>query len=168
MIQITCEICMDLIPLVQDGVAAGDSVSAVEQHIQSCPQCRAMWEGQIPHSADSGRILEKVRHRTRVFMGIVLMFGIFFGLSLTAGSGLFLDSLSMPVIHRLLPVPLEIPVSYPVPSLCHPSGHKCSQNVPGDGAFGPGLPPAVVCAVCSLCGHRDGDRRPAAHRIPKD
>ena len=24
MIQITCEICMDLIPLVQDGVAAGD------------------------------------------------------------------------------------------------------------------------------------------------
>lgn len=42
MIQITCEICMDLIPLVQDGVAAGDSVSAVEQHIQSCPQCRAM------------------------------------------------------------------------------------------------------------------------------
>lgn len=31
MIQITCEICMDLIPLVQDGVAAGDSVSAVEQ-----------------------------------------------------------------------------------------------------------------------------------------
>ena len=61
MIQITCEICMDLIPLVQDGVAAGDSVSAVEQHIQSCPQCRAMWEGQIPHSADSGRILEKVR-----------------------------------------------------------------------------------------------------------
>ena len=46
MIQITCEICMDLIPLVQDGVAAGDSVSAVEQHIQSCPQCRAMWEGR--------------------------------------------------------------------------------------------------------------------------
>ena len=101
MIQITCEICMDLIPLVQDGVAAGDSVSAVEQHIQSCPQCRAMWEGQIPHSADSGRILEKVRHRTRVFMGMVLMFGIFFGLSLTAGSGLFLNSLIMPVIGSI-------------------------------------------------------------------
>ena len=30
MIQITCEICMDLIPLVQDGVAAADSISAVE------------------------------------------------------------------------------------------------------------------------------------------
>ena len=101
MIQITCEICMDLIPLVQDGVAAGDSVSAVEQHIQSCPQCRAMWEGQIPHSADSGRILEKVRHRTRVFMGIVLMFGIFFGLSLTAGSGQFLNSLIMPEIGSI-------------------------------------------------------------------
>ena len=29
MIQITCEICKDLIPLVQDGVASGDSASAV-------------------------------------------------------------------------------------------------------------------------------------------
>ena len=34
MIQITCEICKDLIPLVQDGVASGDSASAVERHIQ--------------------------------------------------------------------------------------------------------------------------------------
>ncbi len=101
MIQITCEICMDLIPLVQDGVAAADSVSAVEQHIQSCPRCRAMWEGQIPRPADSGRILEKVRHRSRVFMGMVLMFGVFFGLSLTASSGLFLNSLIMPVIGSI-------------------------------------------------------------------
>ena len=61
MIQITCEICKDLIPLVQDGVASGDSASAVERHIQSCPQCRVMWEGQIPRPADSSRILEEVR-----------------------------------------------------------------------------------------------------------
>lgn len=94
MVQITCEICKDLIPLVQDGVAAADSVSAVERHIQSCPQCRAMWEGQIPYPADSGRILKRLRRRT----GMVLMFGVFFGLSLTAGSGLFLNSLIMPVI----------------------------------------------------------------------
>ena len=61
------------------------------------------------------------------------MFGIFFGLSLTAGSGLFHEQPyhACDRLHRLLPVPLEIPVSYPVPSLCHPSGHKCSQNVPG-------------------------------------
>lgn len=101
MIQITCEICMDLIPLVQDGVATADSISAVEHHIQICPQCRAIWEGQIPRPADSGQILEKVRHRARVFMGMVLMFGVFFGLSLTASSGLFLNSLIMPVIGSI-------------------------------------------------------------------
>lgn len=101
MIQITCEICKDLIPLVQDGVASGDSASAVERHIQSCPQCRVMWEGQIPRPADSSRILEKVRHRARVFMGMVLMFGVFFGLSLTASSGLFLNSLIMPAIGAI-------------------------------------------------------------------
>lgn len=97
MIQITCEICMDLIPLVQDGVAAGDSV----WHIQSCPQCRAMWEGQIPYPADSGRILKSLRRRAQAFMGMVLMFGIFFGLSLTASSGLFLNSLIMPAIGAI-------------------------------------------------------------------
>ena len=101
MIQITCEICMDLIPLVQDGVAAEDSVFAVEQHIKNCPQCRAIWEGQIPHPADSGRLLEKFQYRTRVFMWMVLMFGVFFGLSLTASSGLFLNSLIMPVIGSI-------------------------------------------------------------------
>ena len=48
MIQITCEICMDLIPLVQDGVAAGDSVSAVEQHIKAAPSAERCGRGRSP------------------------------------------------------------------------------------------------------------------------
>lgn len=132
MIQITCEICMDLIPLVQDGVAAGDSVSAVEQHIQSCPQCRAMWEGQIPHSADSGPDPGEGPAQDPCFYGD----GADVWDILRAEPDRRQRAVSeQPYhacdrLHRLLPVPLEIPVSYPVPSLCHPSGHKCSQNVP--------------------------------------
>ena len=34
--EITCDVCMDLIPLVQDGVASQDSVLAVENHIKNC------------------------------------------------------------------------------------------------------------------------------------
>lgn len=152
MIQITCEICKDLIPLVQDGVASGTAPPQWSRHIQSCPQCRVMWEGQIPRPADSSRILEKVRHRARVFMGMVLMFGVFFGLSLTASSRAVSEQSDHACDrrHRLLPVSLEVPVSYPVPSLCRASGHKRDRSVPRCGASGPGLPPAVVCAVRGL------------------
>ena len=30
--EISCDVCMDLIPLVQDGIASEDSREAVEQH----------------------------------------------------------------------------------------------------------------------------------------
>ena len=98
MIKITCDMCMDLMPLVQDGVASEDSIVAVEQHIKTCPECKSMFEGQVPISFDSSIIIKKIQRKIRLFMGMVLMFGVFFGLSLTASSELFLNSLIMPVI----------------------------------------------------------------------
>ena len=40
--EITCGLCMDLIPLVQDGIASGESRDAVERHVQSCAACRKL------------------------------------------------------------------------------------------------------------------------------
>ena len=37
--EITCDICMDLMPLVQDGIASEDSRNAVEEHVKRCEQC---------------------------------------------------------------------------------------------------------------------------------
>ena len=56
--EITCDMCMDLMPLVQDGVASEDSVLAVEGHIQKCPKCKAMFEGElhVPSSQDLLRV----------------------------------------------------------------------------------------------------------------
>ena len=44
MIKITCDMCMDLMPLVQDGVASEDSIAAVEQHIKTCSECKSVFE----------------------------------------------------------------------------------------------------------------------------
>ena len=98
MIKITCDICIDLMPLVQDDVASEDSNRAVEEHLKLCPTCRSMFEGPIPSPSDSSQILKKIQQKTRVFVGMVLMFGVFFGISITASSELFLNSLIMPVI----------------------------------------------------------------------
>jgi len=96
--KITCDVCMDLIPLVQDGVASQDSMLAVENHTKNCPKCSAIFEGQIPITNDGKEVLKKMKKKAQVFTGLLLMFGILFGLSLTATSELFLNSLIMPIL----------------------------------------------------------------------
>ena len=98
MTEITCEMCMDLMPLVHDGVASSDSIAAVEHHIRSCPECAALFEGQLPQPSNRDRLLKKLQKEAKIFSSMVLMFGIFYGLMLTAGSGLFYNILIMPAI----------------------------------------------------------------------
>lgn len=98
MTKLTCDICIDLMPLVQDGVASNDSVAAVEEHLKHCPECRALYEGQIPQPSDSSQLLKRIQQKLQIFIGMILMFGVFFGLSLTASSEQFLNVWIMPVI----------------------------------------------------------------------
>lgn len=95
--EISCEICMDLIPLVRDGVASDDSQKAVQHHIEGCEVCRQFWEADIP--PENGQAsLKKVQGKIRLFCAMVLMFGILWGISLTASSGLFYNIVIMPVL----------------------------------------------------------------------
>ena len=99
--KITCDICMDLMPLVQDNVASEDSVNAVKQHLENCPECRAMFEGEVPLHSDKNEIIRKVQRKFHTFLIMILMFGIFFGLSLTATSEQFLIVVIMPVLGAI-------------------------------------------------------------------
>lgn len=90
--------CIDLMPLVQDGVASEDSRNAVLQHLQGCPDCRALYEGEVPAPSNTKEILTKVQRKARIFSAMIMMFGIFYGLILTAGNGIFMNVLIMPII----------------------------------------------------------------------
>ena len=96
--KISCDICIDLMPLVQDGVASSDSRNAVVRHLQECPDCRALYEGEIPTPSNTKEILSKVTRRAQVFSAMIMMFGIFYGLMLTAGNGIFMNVIIMPII----------------------------------------------------------------------
>lgn len=98
MMEITCDMCMDLMPLVHDGVASADSVAAVERHIRSCPDCRTLYEGERPAPKDNSALLKKLTNQIRLFLTMVLMFGVLFGLMLTAGNGIFYNAVIMPLI----------------------------------------------------------------------
>ena len=99
--KISCDMCMDLMPLVQDGVASEDSRAAVLRHLEECPACKALFEGELPVPSDTKRILDRVRRKAQIFSAMVMMFGIFYGLMLTADEGLFYNVLIMPVIGAI-------------------------------------------------------------------
>lgn len=99
---ISCEVCMDLIPLVQDGVASGASKKAVEAHLAACPACRAVFSGTMPPpEPDSAQLLRRIQHRLKTTSVVLLCFGLFFGVSLTAGEDEFYNSLIMPIMGIL-------------------------------------------------------------------
>ena len=98
---ISCEICMDLIPLVNDGVASTDSTDAVLEHIRSCENCRKMYNVNSQAHTNADVTINKILKKTRLFICALMMFCIFMGFGLTAGDGMFYNSIIMPVIGSL-------------------------------------------------------------------
>lgn len=115
--EITCDLCMDLMPLVKDGIASEDSKKAVEQHIKICDTCRALNDGQTPPVVDTTQAFHKFKRKIQLFSTMLMMFGIFFGLGLTAGSEMFYNSLIMPIIGTLGYIIFRWRALYTVPIL---------------------------------------------------
>jgi len=101
MSEISCEICMDLMPLVRDGLASEDSRNAVLSHVGHCESCRSLFEELPIQPSVPNKAIDRIGNKIRFYLLVLLMFGIFFGLSLTGGSDLFYNSLVMPIIGVL-------------------------------------------------------------------
>ncbi len=75
--ELPCDVCRDLIPLVQDGAASDASVRLVAQHIAHCPDCLAFWQaGAPPQTPDDDRVLPKIHRRLRLLQGAALVLGV--------------------------------------------------------------------------------------------
>lgn len=131
MTDITCQICMDLMPLVQDGIASDDSCQALRRHIKGCPACRALFHGEPPASGSQDALWQKalgqIKRKLRLFSVMALMCGMFLGLSLTGSSGMFYNTLIMPAIgiigyclfrwRALYAIPILLLVLHPLANL---------------------------------------------------
>lgn len=98
--KITCDVCRDLLPLVKDGVASADSEEAVRQHIGGCAECEMLFDGKLVPAiepSESPKALLKVKRWLSWLYTALMLLGIYFGLSLTAGDDLFFNCLIMPV-----------------------------------------------------------------------
>lgn len=115
--KISCDLCMDLIPLVHDGVASRDSMQAVQDHIRLCPHCRLLFDGELPVPPNPQKTLLQLQNKLRLFSAMLLMFGMFWGLTLTAKDSLFYNTLIMPAVGFVGYHLFHIKALYWVPAL---------------------------------------------------
>lgn len=92
MYEISCDMCMDLMPLVRDGVASPDSVAAVEGHIAMCDSCRECCEGEEIPETDGKKAfstaIRRVKKISAAIVGLLVLAGIFLCERVLQGSSL--------------------------------------------------------------------------------
>lgn len=108
--RISCQVCLDLIPLVRDDVASEDSRALVLAHAEDCESCRAaLTASGEPASesepeklpADDRRILQRLR-RSLLTLGLALLgAGLLAGIFFTNSQNVFYNLLIMPAAGAL-------------------------------------------------------------------
>lgn len=100
--KITCGVCRDLLPLVKDGVANADSEELVLAHIAECSECAELFDGKtVPEPSEPPKVLLRAKRWLTSVYAMLMLFGLYFGLSLTAGNGVFFNCLIMPIVGVL-------------------------------------------------------------------
>lgn len=103
MSKISCSTCLDLMPLVVDGVSSEDSKKLVEDHIEKCDKCRIVYTepNQINLdniNLDDNKVLRRVKQKLYSLAGLVLILGTIAGLSLSDSQSFFYNFLIMPLL----------------------------------------------------------------------
>lgn len=100
MYKITCSTCLDLMPLVKDGIASEDSCNLVNEHLANCKHCSSMFEENITDDAtmDEIAVLGKIKKQILWLFSGIMLAGTLLGLVLSDGMGMFYNVLIMPMI----------------------------------------------------------------------
>lgn len=98
--KISCDTCMDLIPLVKDDIASGDSGLLVEEHIKTCETCRLIYIGeeQLESQIDDKIIVSKIKKQLSYYLIVLILLGSVLGMMLTNSMNMFYNALIMPAI----------------------------------------------------------------------
>lgn len=99
---IDCDICMDLIPLVKDGVASKNSQKAVEEHLKECSICRESFNEFSENPIfDDKKTLKKIKKQLNLALFLIIVFSVLFGVGLTMSENMFYNIIIMPTIGAI-------------------------------------------------------------------
>ena len=101
--KISCNVCLDLMPLVKDGVSSEDSKKLVEEHLLECEACRHIYS-QFKYTEvedleiDNNKVLGKIKKKLYSLAGLVLIVGSIIGVNLNNSENIFYNFLIMPLL----------------------------------------------------------------------
>ncbi len=103
---ISCDIILDLIPLVKDGVASEDSEKIVNEHIKSCNSCKEEFEAfedicSERKSINDKKIIYNIKKNIFITQIFILVIGTITGIALTNSMAMFYNLIIMPLIGGL-------------------------------------------------------------------
>lgn len=110
MYEISCQMCMDLMPLVRDGVAGEDSTKAVQTHLAQCPDCRALYENGAPENTGEkalAQTMKRIKLMWGLLVGGLLLLGIILCESVMQGSSMVFCLVAW-IISKLLKVTFSL------------------------------------------------------------
>jgi hypothetical protein len=90
-LNISCDIILDLIPLVKDRVASEDSINLVSEHLKSCESCKLEFESHtlpIRTEFDDKRVVSAIKKKLFLATSALLLVGAFIGMALNKNSPL--------------------------------------------------------------------------------
>lgn len=88
-LNISCDVILDLIPLVKDNVASEDSIKLVTEHIKSCESCKLeLGRHTLPIQTelDDKRVVSSIKKKLFLVMSALLFIGAFIGMALNKNS----------------------------------------------------------------------------------
>lgn len=99
--KISCDVCMDLMPLVIDGIASDDTIYAVTEHIKTCDNCKAFYNKPTIPEMDDVKVVSKLKKQVNNFMVLVVIITTMFGASITGTELVFYNIVLMPIVGGL-------------------------------------------------------------------
>lgn len=87
--KVSCEVILDLIPLVKDNVASEDSVNLVMEHLKSCESCKLEFEDQALQAqteVNDKRVISSIKKKLFFATSALLFIGAFIGIALNKNS----------------------------------------------------------------------------------
>lgn len=106
--KISCDVCLDLIPLVKDNVASEDSKKLVEEHTEECEECKSLYNSFENKGfenkeilMDDKNVIRKIKKQISIFALAIIVIASMLGLALSDTMGMFYNILIMPSIGIL-------------------------------------------------------------------
>lgn len=103
---IPCNVILDLIPLVKDGVSSDESTQIVYEHINNCQSCKGELEiyedfNQGHQPLKDENIINDIKRSIYLTQIIVLVVGTIIGVALSNSMGMFYNFIIMPIIGSI-------------------------------------------------------------------